>query len=448
MIRPGRLAVVMLLATVAGTAGCAVPTVPAPAGADPATHTEKKTVDRNRMWQASLARTPLAVTVAFDRTGRLWRARVHDGQVWLDRSPDRGQRFGEAVAVNNLPERIAADGENRPKLAFGPAGEVYVSWTQSLEVAFSGNVRFTRSLDGGRHFSAPLTVNDNREDISHRFDSMLVTPAGHIHIVWLDKRDAQAAVRDGRRYTGVSVYAAVSTDRGASFGDGIEPRAAGRGRPASGFAANRKLADHSCECCRIAFALDPGAVAGATDLADGTPVLVWRHVYGTNTRDHALLRLDGQSQPVRVTHENWALDACPHHGPALDIDRDGAVHFAWYSGAENQRGLFYAFSRDRGSTFTPPLAFGNPDAQAGHPQVLAMGTRVWLAWKEFDGNQTVIRAQHSRDAGHTFATPVTLAASASASDHPLLVSDGVHALLSWNSVAEGHRLVPLPGDRP
>ena len=133
------------------------------------------------MWQASLARTPLAVTVAFDRTGRLWRARVHDGQVWLDRSPDRGQRFGEAVAVNNLPERIAADGENRPKLAFGPAGEVYVSWTQSLEVAFSGNVRFTRSLDGGRHFSAPLTVNDNREDISHRFDSMLVTPATYPH---------------------------------------------------------------------------------------------------------------------------------------------------------------------------------------------------------------------------------------------------------------------------
>ena len=42
MIRPGRLAVVMLLATVAGTAGCAVPTVPAPAGADPATHTEKE----------------------------------------------------------------------------------------------------------------------------------------------------------------------------------------------------------------------------------------------------------------------------------------------------------------------------------------------------------------------------------------------------------------------
>jgi len=69
-------------------------------------------------------------------------------------------------------------------------------------------------------------------------------------------------------------------------------------------------------------------------------------------------------------------------------------------------------------------------------------------WKEFDGKQTVIRAQQSRDAGRTFANPVTLAASASASDHPLLVSDGMRVLLSWNSTAEGHRLVPLPEDRP
>ncbi len=427
--RSARLAVVTLAAALSAV-GCAVPAKPAPASADHTTHTGGKTPDRNQMWQASLARAPLAVTVAFDRAGRLWRARVHDGQVWLDRSLDQGRHYSDAVAVNTQPERIAADGENRPKLAFGLADEIYVSWTQSLEVPFSGHVRFARSLDGGGHFSAPRTVNDNREAISHRFDSMLVTPAGHIHLVWLDKRDAQAAVRAGRRYTGISVYAAVSTDRGTSF------------------AANRKLADHSCECCRIALTIDPGAVIGAMDFANGTPVLVWRHVFATNTRDHALLRLDDQSQPVRVTHENWAVDACPHHGPALGIGADGVYHLAWYSGAENRRGLFYAYSRDRGQTFSAPLTVGNPDAQAGHPQVLAVGTGVWLAWKEFDGQQTVIRVQRSRDGGRTFTLPVTLATSASASDHPLLVSDGARVLLSWNSAAEGHRVVPLPEDRP
>lgn len=416
----GRLSALLLLAGVLLATGCAPPAKPPSASTDHAAHGSGKTVDRNRMWQASLARAPLAVTVAFDRTGQLWRASVRDGRVWLDRSLDHGQRYSDAVAVNDTPERIAADGENRPKLAFGLAGEIYVSWTQSLDVPFSGHVRFARSLDGGRRFSAPLTVNDNLETISHRFDSMTVTPAGHIHLVWLDKRDAQAAVCAGQGYTGISVYGAVSADRGTSF------------------AANRRLADHSCECCRIALALD----------ADGTPVMVWRHVYGANTRDHALLRLDDRSRPVRVTHENWALDACPHHGPALGIGSDGVYHLAWYSGAEKQRGLFYAHSRDRGTTFSAPFAFGNPDAQAGHPQVLVVGTRVALAWKEFDGKQTVIRLQSSRDGGRTFAEPVTLTASASASDHPLLVSDGARGLLSWNTAAEGHRLVPLPGDRP
>ena len=409
-------------------------------------------MDRNAMWKASLLRAPLAVTAAFDPQGRLWRARIDNGRLLVSRVHDNGEASSPPVAVNAEPEPIAADGENRPKLAFGKDGEIYVSWTQSGERPFSGHVRFARSLDGGRTFEAPLTVNDDRMPISHRFDSLVVTPDGRIHLVWLDKRDSATAQQRGEKYSGISLYYAVSTDRGASFGDGIEPRAAGRSgipirfahssshkmSPASGFSANRKLADHSCECCRIALALD----------TDGTPVLAWRHVYGANTRDHALLRLDGQSQPVRVTHENWALDACPHHGPALGIGSDGVYHLAWYSGAEKQRGLFYAHSRDRGTTFTSPHAFGNPDAQAGHPQVLALGTRVSLAWKEFDGKQTVIRAQHSRDGGRTFAKTVTLAASASASDQPLLVSDGTRVLLSWNSATEGHRLVLLPENRP
>ena len=377
-------------------------------------------MDRNAMWKTSLLRAPLAVTAAFDPQGRLWLARVDNGRLLVNRAQDTGKAASPPVAVNAEPEPIAADGENRPKLAFGKNGETYVSWTQSGDKPFSGHVRFARSLDGGRTFEAPLTVNDDRAPISHRFDSLIVTPDGRIHLVWLDKRDSAAAQQRGEKYSGISLYYAVSADRGASF------------------AANRKLADHTCECCRIALALD----------ADGTPVIVWRHVYGANTRDHALLRLDDQSQPVRVTHENWALDACPHHGPALGIGSNGVVHLAWYSGAEKQRGLFYTYSRDRGTTFAPPLAFGNPDAQAGHPQVLALGPRVALAWKEFDGKQTVIRTQQSRDGGRTFAKPVTLAASASASDHPLLVSDGARVLLSWNSVAEGHRLVPLPEDRP
>jgi hypothetical protein len=376
--------------------------------------------DPKGVWEKSLARPALAMGVAFDARGRLWRARVENRQLWVSRSDDAGKTFTPPVAVNREPERIAADGENRPKLAFGKNSELYVSWTQSLDQPFSGHVRFARSLDDGRSFDTPLTVNDNTDIIGHRFDSLLVDGRGRVWLAWLDKRDASAARQRGEPYTGAALYYAVSDDRGASF------------------APNRRLAAHSCECCRIALAGD----------TDGTPVALWRHVFDRNIRDHALARLDDTPVLRRASHEQWAVDACPHHGPALSISADGVMHLVWYSGMEKRHGLFYAFSRDRGQTFSAPLAFGNPDAQAGHPQVLALGTRVALAWKEFDGKQTVIRVQQSRDGGRTYAKPATLATSASASDHPLLVSDGTRVLLSWNSVAEGHRLVSLPGNRP
>lgn len=371
--------------------------------------------DRNAMWQASLTRAPLAVSVAFDAHGRLWRAQVDNGRLFIGHSTDRGTTFTAPVAVNAEPERIAADGENRPKLAFGKNGDLYVSWTRSGAQPFSGDVRFSRSLDGGQTFSVPVTVNDDHAPISHRFDALTVTPDGRVHVLWLDKRDSAAAQARGKKYTGISLYHAVSTDRGASF------------------AANRKLADHTCECCRIALATD----------TDGTPVAVWRHVFGKNIRDHALLRLDAKPVVQRVTHEGWAIDACPHHGPALAIATDGARHLAWYTGAAGQSGLYYARAAGRAAPFTPPLAFGNNDAQAGHPALFVQGATVHLAWKEFDGTQSLIRAMSSRDGGKSWSAVQTLATSRSRADRPQLVGNGATIYLAWYTADEGLRLIGI-----
>lgn len=374
-------------------------------------HADGKDTDRNAMWQKSLARAPLAVTAALDARGRLWLASVDHGHVLVRYSDDLGNSHSAPARVNPEPERIAADGENRPKLAFGKHGEVYASWTQSLDVPFAGHVRFAHSRDGGKTFSTPITVNDDRAPISHRFDSLIVDGAGRVHLVWLDKRAKDAA---GEAYAGIALYHAVSTDGGKSF------------------SANRKLADHTCECCRIAVAL----------ATDGTPVIAWRQVYGKNVRDHALLRLDGRSAPQRLSHEQWALDACPHHGPALAIGADGVHHAAWFSGAPQQLGLFYARSTD-GVAFTAPLPFGDNDAQAGHPAVLNLGRAVFLAWKEFDGKNSLIRLMRSSDGGMTWSTPVALANTATASDHPQLIAHGRRAWLGWNTAREGFRLIEV-----
>ncbi|MFZ3017640.1 MAG: sialidase family protein [Gallionella sp.] len=368
--------------------------------------------DMTQMWQAMLAKPAMAVAATFDEDGRLWRAQVRDGHLWVSNSDDAGANYGEPVRVNAEPEAIAADGENRPKLV-AKGGVLYVSWTRSLDKPMTGDIRFSRSSDSGRSFSAPVTVNDNREIISHRFDAMAVNAKGQVYIAWLDKRDLSEARRAGKEYAGAALYYAVSDDGGKRF------------------RRNVKVADHTCECCRTAMALD----------TDGVPVVAWRHVYDGNIRDHAIVKLDGKATMARLGQENWNVAACPHHGPSVSIAKDGAYHAAWFSNAPEKRGLFYAYSTDRGKTFSTPLNFGKPAVQAAHPAVLSLGERVHLAWKEFDGENTRIVAMSSSDGGRNWSAPVGLASTADASDSPLLIERKGHVYLSWNTKNEGHRVI-------
>ena len=114
----------------------------------------------------------LAASAAFDALGRLWVVHVREGQLRLQRSDDAGLSFGPEVVVN-APEAVAADGENRPKIAFAKDGGVLVAWTRPLGKPYTGEIRFARSSDGER-FSPPITVHRDRAEITHRFESMIV----------------------------------------------------------------------------------------------------------------------------------------------------------------------------------------------------------------------------------------------------------------------------------
>jgi hypothetical protein len=369
-----------------------------------------------KMWADSLAKEQtLAISVAFDANGRLWRASVKDHHVQVNYSEDSGKSFSSPVLVNPQAEAIGADGDSRPKIAIGKHGEVYVSWTMLLDKPYTGDVRFSRSLDGGKTFSAPITVNDNHDVIGHRFDAMTVGTDGKIYLVWLDKRDLATAKKKGDQYGGSALYYAVSKNSGTSF------------------AANVKLADHSCDCCRIALAASP----------EGAPVAFWRHDFDNNIRDHVLAKLDGKNEMRRVSHDEWKIEACPHHGPALSIALDNVYHLAWFDNAPKAHGLFYAQSRDEGQTFSAQLHFGDDAHQAGHPDVLSLGREVFLVWKEFDGEASSVRMIHSRDGGTSWSQLRSVAVTHDASDHPQLISHNGKVWLSWNSKQEGYHLIAL-----
>jgi hypothetical protein len=356
-------------------------------------------------------KSTLAVGATLDAQHQLWLARVENQKVRVSHSADFGQHFSPAVAVNAEPENIAAEGENRPKIAVTRDGTVHLTWTLLLPQPYTGEIRYSRSTDGGKTFSVPITLNDDKRLTSHRFDSLTTDGANKLAVAWLDGRDRDIAKEKGEKFSGVSVYVARSDDNGVSF------------------QANQKLAEHTCECCRTAL----------TWTSKG-PVALWRNLYGANTRDFALASLDsGKIQ--RLADDEWAIDACPHHGGWLATGESDTLHAVWYTNGKTRQGLFYR--QIKGEQMSAPLAFGNPLAQSGHATVAAEGKTVLIAWREFDGKTYGALTLLSKDGGASWGEPRRIATTDEAADYPIPLLDNGRGRIVWNTAREGVRVFAL-----
>ncbi len=411
MIRP--LSLVALLAT-----GAALATTASICLAD-APHTHAMSPEASS--PARKARPELGTSAAFAPDGSLYAVSKEGEHLLLHRSGDAGQSWSSSITVNAQPEAISSDGENRPKITFARDGAILVTWTKPLGKPYSGEIRLARASDG-QHFDPPITVHRDRAEITHRFESLLVAGDGRVVVAWIDKRDLIATEKNAAKtappYRGAAIYAAVSTDGGQSF----QPE--------------RKIADHSCECCRIATAVD----------ADGAPLLMWRHVFEPNERDHALTRLnaDGTPQTIqRATFDHWKLDGCPHHGPSLAVDANGTRHAVWFNQKDGKGRVFYGrLEKSDGDALTVAgqRPVGGPRAE--HADLAAGGGHLAIVWKEFDGEKTRLRAEVSDDGGYTFR-PLELAATDGANDQPRALARGNELFAFWRSEREGMRVFRL-----
>lgn len=356
-------------------------------------------------------RTSVHISVALDSDGTLWRVAAGRRHVYVDRSTDLGRTFVPPVAVNTEPQRIKVDGENRPDIAVDRRGRIYVSYTAEAERPTTLFVSV--SADAGRHFSNPVPVSDKATQASSFQGRLRRSPDDRVHLFWHDERDRTAEDESGN--------ALYFTTLGGESGI---------------VAPTRKVADTQCECCRPAIDFD----------AAGRPVVFTRFIYPGDIRDHGLIKpqVDGKTWlATRVTFDEWEFVGCPEQGPALAIDANGRYHTAWFTLGTRRQGVFYANSSDQGHHFGPPMPVGNLKRQAGHPDLITLGTRVFLVWREFDGEYTQLLVMRSADGGRTWTQPESLARSAARADNPLLLSDGRKAFVSWNSSDRGYQMIPI-----
>lgn len=370
------------------------------------------------------ANSSLPVSVAFDQHGKLWRVQVNADFVEVSYSTDY-KSFSIPVRVNAESQNLRPMGEVRPKIAIGSKGEIYVAWMQNLKPRFAGYIWFARSLDGGKSFETPYIVHQDRAEIGHAFEALHVSPDGTVTILWLDSRDLVAAKAAGKTHSGSSIYYAVSNNQGASF------------------QREQKLADSSCECCRIATAHKP----------DGTVAALWRHVFDGNERDHMLAEVPKSEQKPylhRATYGHWKIEGCPHHGAALASGGEGAdwwgYHIAYFDGNDKKAGLYYIRMDGVAWASSVPKKFGNHKNQAGHPALLSLREKVWLVWRESEDRKDFIFGMFSDDGGRSWQATKLLANTGGKSDYPHLLGKDGQFYLVWNTVKDGLKVIGLPAE--
>jgi hypothetical protein len=358
-------------------------------------------------------RPQLATGAAIAPDGRLWVVGLNaQAQLFVQSTPLGGAlQWSEARIVNTGSDPIAADGESRPKIAFGPQGWAVISYTMPLAKPYTGFIRMLRSSDGGQTFSAPFTVHQDRQEITHRFDSVAFDAQGVLHTLWVDKRD-QPPKGSAQKYAGAAIYRNESKDGGQTFGP------------------DTKLADHSCECCRIGLTRNPQGQLQAT----------WRHVFDSTTRDHAFASVSAPANRItRSTYDGWQINACPHHGPGLALNAStSGYHTVWFGirkvNGQDQAAVRYARLNTQGEPLTEAVR-ALPDARAEHADVLADGPNVAVVWRSSEGAVTSLKAWLSTDGGQNFALK-TLGQATGYNDHPRLAQSGSRMVVVWRNTQE------------
>jgi len=309
-----------------------------------------------------------------------------DGRTWAlyaARSAESGawSRPVRVAGGEDQPDEVHPHGESSPRLVAGPSNHLALVWPNNIKVEGrkwpATMLRFSRSSDGGRTWSTPITLNDDttRALVSHQFHGATLVGDSGLAVAWLDERAAVAPLAtgaDGDAEHATEPDAQIYLTTSHDFGRSWEP--------------NRKGWDAACPCCRVSLArsIDGQAVAG------------WRKHFPGNVRDVVTAIISEQSgEPERVHPDDWVYEGCPHSGPAIATGADTSTHVVWYNGKQGAAGVYYA-RRAGGKITVPAVSLVQGEALGvAHPAVVALPTGGALAAHDVspDGKRLIHLAQ-------------------------------------------------------
>lgn len=339
------------------------------------------------------------------------------GDVFVATSRNAGQSFAAPVRVNAVAGEARLSGEIAPRVSLSKRSGADPIVMVTYNAKDNGTqIKTTRSLDGGRTFVPPTSLQQKGAAGDRGWLASTVDDRGRLHAIWLDHR-GMAAAGDHAMHKSEDDGVAMAQKSGLYYAtaDGVE----------------RELFKGVCYCCKTAMATGP----------KGEIYAAWRHVFAGNMRDMAFTasRDGGRtfSPLTRVNQDGWSIAGCPDDGPAMAVDAQGAVHLVWPTVKDEQGVILYAVSTD-GKSFSAPTRVPTlGGAKPSHPQIaIDRAGRINVAWDE---SQNGVRRAAVRWIGSS--TPPAVLGDATS--YPVMAATNAGMVTAWTSGAANASVITV-----
>jgi len=259
-----------------------------------------------------------------------------------------------------------------------------------------GDVLVFRSNDNGQTWQGPVAANDKADSAREGLHGMASGPKGELCCVWLDLRDDKT-----------EVYSSISRDAGETWSENV--------------LAYRSPGGSVCECCHPSVTI---STDGKIHVLFRNSLHGKRDMYLTTSSD------GGKSfgKADKLGTGSWTFDHCPMDGGSLTVlkdkdvatiwRRDKQIYFTKSAGAKeielgtgeqpciagSNEGPIAVWLRKRGGPLHVRLPGSTTPLQlapaAGDPSIAVGGPKkdvVVVAWEERSGKDTSIVCQRLRN---------------------------------------------------
>lgn len=243
-----------------------------------------------------------------------------------------------------------------PAMAVNKQGDLIAHYLQMSDTgSYTYDIKVVGKKSTATSWSTPIKLHRDSVKAEHGFVSMLPMDDGQFFLTWLDGRNTMPMEEhDGHGSGGAMTIRSATLSPDLELSEEIE------------------LDSRVCDCCQTTAAITQ----------DG-PVVFYRDRSEEEVRDIYKVRKvnDSWTAPEAIYDDHWVIEGCPVNGPKSTVIND---HLAvvWFTAAEGQGKVNFAFSNDSGAHFGNPTPLNQEDA-IGRVDIEPIdSTTFFVSWME------------------------------------------------------------------